>query len=255
MGWIDRFLVPDTPFRNFSTAHFFMVLLTAALSLLLPLLARRYADERGRLLLARVLSVFVFIWVPMGVALRYGQGLFDPMIDLPINMCPLSATLLPFVVWRPRAAVIEILYFFVLAGTMQAVLTPDILIGFPHYSFIRYWALHGGLVITIIYLATALGYLPSWRSLWKAFGWLQVYTAIVFTVNLTFGTNYFYLMGKPPTPTLLDLLGPWPWYLLAAECLAIGLFCLVYLPVALSRRPLPSFALFGVARRERSGGA
>ena len=35
---------------------------------------------------------------------------------------------------------------------------------------------------------------------------------------------------------LFDVLGPWPWYLLTAEVLAVILFALLYLPFALSDR-------------------
>jgi uncharacterized membrane protein YwaF len=45
-------------------------------------------------------------------------------------------------------------------------------------------------------------------------------------VNARFGTNYMYLRAKPEAPTLLDLLGPWPWYVLGGEIVAV---CLLWL--------------------------
>jgi uncharacterized membrane protein YwaF len=41
---------------------------------------------------------------------------------------------------------------------------------------------------------------------------------------------------KPATPSLLDMLGPWPWYLLAGELIAVLLVLLLYLPFALADR-------------------
>ena len=41
----------------------------------------------------------------------------------------------------------------------------------------------------------------------------------VYAFNVVVGTNYGYLNHKPGTPTLLDILGPWPWYVVAEICL------------------------------------
>jgi hypothetical integral membrane protein (TIGR02206 family) len=52
------------------------------------------------------------------------------------------------------------------------------------------------------------------------------------------GANYGFLRAKPPQASLLDLLGPWPWYILALDALAVVLFTLLYLPFL--RRPSPA---------------
>ena len=54
-----------------------------------------------------------------------------------------------------------------------------------------------------------------------------------------FGTDYFFLRAKPADPSLLDFLGPWPWYILSTEGVALILFLLIYLPVRRSRERKP----------------
>ena len=88
----------------------------------------------------------------------------------------------------------------------------------------------------MVYITASFKFFPDRRSLLKAFAWLQGYAAMIFIANLLIGSNYFYIMRKPPTASLLDVLGPWPWYLLVCEALAFVLFLLVYAPVWFLRR-------------------
>jgi uncharacterized membrane protein YwaF len=39
-----------------------------------------------------------------------------------------------------------------------------------------------------------------------------------------------FLFAKPQPETLLTILGPWPWYIVACEGVAFVLFLLLYLP-------------------------
>ena len=54
----------------------------------------------------------------------------------------------------------------------------------------------------------------------------------------------------PPTTTLFDVLGPWPWYLLALELLALASFALWYVPWALLDRRRASAASGGMREGE-----
>ena len=48
-------------------------------------------------------------------------------------------------------------------------------------------------------------------------------------VNLAVGSNYMFLMRKPDTASLLDLLGPHPVYIFVEELIALTLFILMYI--------------------------
>ena len=85
------------------------------------------------------------------------------------------------------------------------------------------------------------GYRPRWQSLLRVAVGANLYVAAVGLVNLWLGSNYMFLMYKPNAPSLLDYLGPWPWYVLAAEPIGVAVFLLLYLPFAIRDR--------GAARR------
>jgi uncharacterized membrane protein YwaF len=58
-------------------------------------------------------------------------------------------------------------------------------------------------------------------------------------VNLLVGSNYLYLRHTPDVPNLLDLLGAWPWYIVAAAVLALLIFTGLDLPFSMRRRRAP----------------
>jgi len=61
-------------------------------------------------------------------------------------------------------------------------------------------------------------------------------------VNLLLDANYFWICGKPVNhigeriPTLLDYMGPWPWYILTGEVVALAHFLLAYSPFYIIKR-------------------
>ena len=52
--------------------------------------------------------------------------------------------------------------------------------------------------------------------------------AIAGLLNWQLGTNFGFLARKPVHPSILDYLGPWPYYILVCEGLAPALFGLCY---------------------------
>jgi hypothetical integral membrane protein (TIGR02206 family) len=62
----------------------------------------------------------------------------------------------------------------------------------------------------------------------------NVYMALVAPINIALGTNYMYLFEKPKEATLMDFLGPWPWYILGLEAVGTALFFIMYSPYLIS---------------------
>lgn len=218
-------------FSLFGDQHLLMLGAIVFLSVVLPLVAIRFMNASQQLCLARAMSVLFAFWVLYYIAVRIALGDFDRTTDLPLDICNMVGLALPFVMWNPSHKVHEILYFWILAGTFQAVLTPHLFNGYPNFTFIKYWIVHGGLIVYVVYITTVFELRPTARSIGRAFAYLQVYVVAVLILNLLIGSNYIYVLGKPPTSSALDYFGPWPWYLLVAEAVALLMFVLVYLPL------------------------
>jgi hypothetical integral membrane protein (TIGR02206 family) len=85
-------------------------------------------------------------------------------------------------------------------------------------------------VAAVLFLVWAGALRPRPGAWWRAFLAVNAYALAVGAFDLAFGTNYMYLREKPAAGSLLDLLGPWPWYLLAGDAVALALLWLLDLP-------------------------
>ncbi len=229
---MKRILTPNTNFVSFGAQHWAMLLTIVLFSILLPFFAIHFLDQAQQLYLVRAISIILALTVVLWIAIRIKLGEFDKTTDLPLDFCNLSALLMPMLMWHPTLAIHEILFFWILTGTFLASVTPYLQNGFPHFTFLKYWIVHGGLVVLTIYHTAVFDLQPEWMSVLRSFAWLNVYTLVMWIANKLVGSNYFYLLGKPPAPTLLDYFGPWPWYLLVCWGLALIFFTLIYIALS-----------------------
>ncbi|MFK7833844.1 MAG: TIGR02206 family membrane protein [Winogradskyella sp.] len=155
--------------------------------------------------------------------------------DLPLYLCSLMGLLIPVFTHYRKYWMFEILVFWIIGGTLQAVITPDITTGFPSFDFFRYWIVHLGLLVVIFYFIFVFQMKPTLKSMLKSFLALQVYVVLMIGVNYLLNANYFYLNEKPKSASLLDYFGDWPYYILVAQLLIIPLFLVIYLPFRLKK--------------------
>src|SRR5579864_290978 len=136
--------------------------------------------------------------------------------------------------WRTRFA-FEVSYFWGLGGTLPGLFTPDVPGHFPEPVYFQYYAEHGLLVLGAFYLVVALRMRPAQRAVLRVSIATAIYATAVGVVDYLTGGNYLFLRNLPPTRTLLDYMGPWPWYIVTLTVLAIGVFSLLYMPFRPSR--------------------
>jgi hypothetical integral membrane protein (TIGR02206 family) len=154
--------------------------------------------------------------------------------NLPLHLCSLFVWLSAYMLITKNYAVFEFAYLLGIAGALQPMITPDAgRYGFPHFYPVQLFISHGGIVAAAVYMARIEGFRPYWSSFKKIIIWGNVYLVFVTIVNLMIGSNYLYTLHKPHVVTLLDFLGPWPWYLVVAEIIALLIFLILYTPFAI----------------------
>ncbi len=131
---------------------------------------------------------------------------------------------------RPVPIAFEVVYFLGMTGTLQATLTPDLWLGFPSWEFVLFFWSHGVVLLAVVYLVFCRCLRPRPGSVLRMLVLVNLYGLAVGGIDAAFGWNYGYLCKKPIQASLLDYLGPWPWYLASLEFVALVNFLLLALP-------------------------
>jgi len=222
------FMASAPAFKVFGTDHLSALGLSVLFAFFLIGNARHHPERT--LLQDRALAFFLLALYPAQWMFLYHQDALNRENALPCHLCDAAALCGVAALWLRRQRLAELVWFWGLAGTLNGLITPALSEAFPSPRFLFFFALHGGVVVCAVYLVAGLRLRPEPGGVWRAFGWLQVYLVGAATVDFFSGANYGFLRAKPPQASLMDLMGPWPWYLAGLEVLALALFSLLNLP-------------------------
>jgi hypothetical integral membrane protein (TIGR02206 family) len=210
------------------------LLLLALLAAGLVVAGRWGAAVRGSAREQRARRRLAVAVASVGVAMQAYQltpGDFDPATSLPLQLCDLATVAAAVALWTrdPRAAAFT--YYVGLTLTLQGALTPSLAETFPHPRFFGFWALHLLVIWAAVFLVWGLGLHPTWALYRFTVLATAAWALVVAGFNAVTGTNYGYLNRKPSAASLLDLMGPWPWYVLVeVVVIALGWAVLLTLP-------------------------
>ncbi len=219
-------------FQAYGPSHQGALLLLLVGVVAIVLFGRRHrgtelAQRWGRVMAAAVLAVTV----PLQV-LYFTPAYWDLEKTLPLQLCDLASGVAVYALWTRRRWAAALTYFWGLTLTSQAILTPDLAADFPDPIFILFWAMHVLVVWAAVYLVWALGLGPDWRRYRIALAVTAAWAISVYVFNVLAGTNYGYLNAKPNAASALDLLGPWPWYVLYEVLIVAAFWALITWPWA-----------------------
>ena len=229
MYQIADYLNTYDKFELFNFSHIVSILFFIILVIFLPLISKNYLSKNIQEIIFKILGIIIFVNYPFWIMLEILAGSFDFTIHLPLHLCRFANLLILFVTFRKNEFIFQLLYFWGLSGMFQGLLSPDILEDFPHFHYFRYFAGHHLFVVAMIYSIVVMKFKPTLIGLRNAYIGINVFLAIALIYNILFDANYFWIMSKPPAGSLLDYMGPWPWYILTGQLVALVHFCIAYL--------------------------
>jgi hypothetical integral membrane protein (TIGR02206 family) len=222
--------------EQWSDEHIAALAATTVAAALLVAGARRFGD-RWAVPVGRALAVVIlggYFCEQLTYALR---GEWTVEVNLPLHLTD-AVTLVAFAaLWRPDLALLaELVYFWALSASLQAVVTPDLGESFPDVLYFTYFVTHSGAVCAACLLVFGARRAPRPGAVWRVYGLTAAFAALAALGTLVTGGNYMFLRRKPSHSSLLDLMGPWPVYIVVAAALALVIFLAL---AALERRVSP----------------
>ncbi|MFC9993896.1 TIGR02206 family membrane protein [Nocardia sp. NPDC127526] len=216
-------------FVSYGLSHWIVLALFVVLAALVvrigrghrtPRAARRFSRVFGVATLVLYLVIYLVVALPPTVAR-----------SIPLRLTDLATIVAAYALWSHRRWAYALTYYWCLTLSTQALVSPALESpDFPHYEFLAFWAIHLMVVCAAIYLTWGIGMRPDWGSYRIAVLATATWAAVTCTVNSLVGTNYGFLNRKPATVSLLDVLGPWPWYVFTVTALLLAVWALMTWP-------------------------
>lgn len=202
------------------------------IALLLVALCSAAAFRAGRGRWARPLNILGGVLFSLLAAVLWLARLhdgFQPARDLPLFLCDVACLLCIACFFRPSPLPLTLAAYWGLAGTLQAMVTPDLHYAFPSKEYLLFFVGHGIIVVAVFFLVgkSRSPELLGWRGIRTAFLGLLAYTLVLALVNAAGGWNYGYLCAKPAQASLLDSMGPWPYYVVGGLLVSLPFFAMV----------------------------
>jgi len=211
-----------------SLEHIIPIVIAIVVSIFLINYSKRQFSLKQKQTLLHATGVCVSLTIIIFHLYHIIIGAYNFKTDLPLFLCSFMALIIPIFTYYRKYWMYEILLFWIIAGTSQAVITPDIPEGFPSLNYFRYWIIHLGLLFVIFYATFVFGMRPVLKSIFKSVVALMLYMVLMIFANYMLDANYSYLNYKPESASVLDYLGEWPWYLIQGTFLIIPYFLIIY---------------------------
>ena len=227
----------QSEFKFLGLPHIIVLTLTLVIPLALSALVRR-ANSAKLTRTVRYLLGAILLGNDIGhLGYRFIRGESDLFLQkfLPLHICGLSTFATAATLLFQVQTLYEFAYFWGLVGTFNAVLTPQLEVGFPRYRAFQYFIAHSGIVIGVLFSTLGLQMRPTLKSLFRSFIVINLLAVVIGGLNKLISANYMFLCAPPKTkfpvfnPESL-LFVPWPLYIPILDGLALILFFVVYSP-------------------------
>lgn len=242
----------------YGAAHLTALVATVVLGALLVIAARKLRgattgstqrEERVLTAAGWLMLILTLLW--MGWNMLPANWNIDQ--SLPFHLSDALRIVTAIALLTRSGWAIAITYFWGLTLNLQSIITPDLnYFHAPVFEYFAYWFLHIAALLTPVVFVWGLGYRPTWRGYSATFAVTVAWAGVAAIANALTGANYMYLARAPEGPSVLDLLGPWPVYLLWEAVVIGAVWALITWPWTTARlRGVPVGGL-GLVSRNRA---
>ncbi|MDF2522519.1 MAG: transporter permease [Clostridiales bacterium] len=230
---METFLSKDIimpPFAIFSREHIVTLIALATINILLVICFLKFGETKSVNNFRKGLAVFLIFNELYYITWSILTGDWSMEYSLPLQLCEAVMFASAAMLILDNYNIFEVVYFLGLGGGIQALLTPDLYYPFPHSRFFSFFLGHNAVFLAIFYMMAVRKFKPSFKSIIKTFVITNIYMIFISIVNVLTGGNYLFLRSKPVNGSILDFLGPWPWYIFSLEGIGLIIFLVLYLP-------------------------
>ena len=219
-----------TSFVMFSAVHLGAVVGLCTFIIVLFIMKRKWSTqttnflryERFFALTLLTMEILYHVWLFQTGRWNFGNS-------LPLELCSISLVMTIILLFTGNKHVYDFVFFAGIGGALQAIATPVLDLSFPHFRYFHFFYTHIGIILTALYFTWVKGYRPTFKGIIKTMVALNILLPIVFVMNIFLNGNYMFLRMKPTNGSLLDFLGPYPWYILSLEIVAFIIFVCLWL--------------------------
>lgn len=215
----------------FSTEHWVTLIATVALCIALPVLVRRRPDQSDRIRVA--MATILLINIVVYQSYRLVAGYWSVATDLPMHLCAWANVVTALALLTRKALFAEIAWCWVMTGSVNALITPQLDNPFPEVPFIYFVIGHTGLITAVCTIVFGLDIKPRPGAWLRVMAVSQVYFVSAITVNWLTNANYGFLDPMDPFRNQ-TVLAVFPtdgiWFYIAFELAGAMLFGLALMP-------------------------
>jgi hypothetical integral membrane protein (TIGR02206 family) len=214
--------------RQFSGAHLAALAVTVLVTGVCVWAARRRPRSWARPV-AWTLALLIFAaWAGEYLA-DVLLGTWTAQYDLPLQLTDAVSLVCILALLTRRMLWVELAYFWALTATLQAAVTPDLSRTFPSVYYLTYFTYHGGAIAGSCFLVFGCRLYPRPGAVARVYAATAVVALVAGLGDILTGGNYMYLREKPVHDSLLNVMGPWPVYIVSTALLGLALMVLVKL--------------------------
>ncbi len=226
-------------FQLFSTSHIVAIIIVVVTWVAFIVIMKQVKNNKAQ----NIVKYFI-AFLPLFFELSYTlwnalTGQFSLAETLPFHLCAIFNILIVFIVLTENRLLLEIAYFIGVGGALQAILTPNMPQDFPHFVFIQLFAVHGLMILAVLYMILVKGIIPRLKSIPKVFIIVNIYILLVYGINLITGGNYMFLMGPTTNPSLIDvfieIFGQPPLHIIGLELIGLANIAVFSIPLIIRK--------------------